>query len=55
MIHRIATSSVYTDPYATIRDAWTLGEVIAANEFLDAREEAQAQANAQAERARAKV
>ena len=49
-IHRVATSEMYHDSYADIRDKWSLQELDAAHIVLDAIEDAREQ---QRERERA--
>jgi hypothetical protein len=46
-VHRIAISSYYKDPLATILDHWTLNELADAHLVLDCLEEAEARARAQ--------
>jgi hypothetical protein len=43
-VHRIAVSGRYTDPLHTLLTEWSLGDVLDANEMLDALEDAQAAA-----------
>ena len=43
--HRIATSGKYTDPLHTIETEWSYVDVVLANRFLDAWEDAVAQAD----------